>query len=96
MNPSTPTPAPQPTGPTQPRPNTPLDWQDISSEAFRQYDCVTPSGPAYLRIDNPEWLAVSKSGGHRIVTADGTGHYIPAGWVRVSWQPKPGAPTFNF
>lgn len=38
-------------------------------------------------------LAVSKSG-HRLFTADGLSHFVPFGWIRVSWKVVEGTPNF--
>lgn len=67
------------------------EFTDISTEAYRCY--VWPDGSQVL-ITNPEWLHVSKSGGHRILDRDETSHYIPSGWIHLSWQVDDGAPHF--
>lgn len=56
-------------------------WKDISSESYREY--VFPNG--IIKIDNPMFLAVSSSGGHRIA-AEYQQHYIPTGWIEVRWE----------
>jgi hypothetical protein len=33
-------------------------------------------------------LSVSSSGGHRIFSADGQSHYIPSGWIHLTWTPR--------
>lgn len=68
-----------------------LQFTDISSELERRYRFV---GGAWVVIQEPLWLHVSDSGGHRIFDAEGRGHYIPVGWIQLTWLPKPGAPSF--
>lgn len=68
-----------------------LEFSDISSEESRQYDF---SGGESVVITNPLKLNVSASGGHRIFDAFGVSHYIPAGWLHLSWETKPGQPHF--
>ena len=71
------------------------DFIDISSEESREYYFVTPQGAVVMeRFNEPLKLAVSKSGGHRLFTSDGRSHYVPAGWIRLSWKAKPGQPHF--
>jgi hypothetical protein len=61
----------------------PLQFVDISSESRRRY--VFPGGHM-VAIERPVKLAVSASGGHRILDSDGTGHYVPSGWIHLSWE----------
>ena len=68
-----------------------LEFSDISSEAWREYQFE--SG-AVVRIENPLRLNVSESGGHRIYDAQGQSHYIPYGWIHLKWEAKPGEPNF--
>lgn len=68
-----------------------LEFTDISSEAWREYQFQ--SG-AIVRIEKPLRLNVSASGGHRIFDAQGESHYIPFGWIHLRWEAKPGAPNF--
>jgi hypothetical protein len=68
-----------------------LEFKDISSEAWREY--VYPNGQR-LRYEAPVALAVSKSGGHRLLTEDGVSHVIVAGFVAVDFLVKDGAPHF--
>ena len=67
------------------------DWQDISSEKFREY--ISP-GQEVVRLERPLKLLVSKSGGHRVFTANGECHYIPSGWIDLKWVAKSGCPHF--
>jgi len=66
-------------------------FTDISSEEFREY--TFPTG-LKVRIDAPTDLAVSASGGHRILDAAGMSHYVPPQWVHLTWKAKPGQPNF--
>lgn len=66
-------------------------FTDISSEQYREYEFE--SGKV-VRIDAPLQLNISASGGHRIFDAGGVSHYIPKGWVHLSWRAKEGAPHF--
>lgn len=68
-----------------------LEFTDISSEAWREYQFQ--SG-AIVRIEKPLRLNVSASGGHRIFDAQGESHYIPFGWIHLRWEAKPGEPNF--
>jgi len=62
---------------------------DISSEAYREYTFLSDSGKKVKeRINQPLKLHVSESGGHRIFTEDGRGHYIPFKWIHIEWIPK--------
>ena len=63
----------------------------ISSEEQRTY--TFPDGEL-VHIKQPCWLAVSASGGHRILDSAGTCHYIPTGWIHLTWDVKDGAPHF--
>lgn len=88
-----------------PKPKTNHNWVDISCEKERTYEFLLPN-PGYdenekgwvattsIWIISPQWLAISESGGHRIVDARGNGHYIPGGWVHLHWIPKEGMETF--
>jgi len=68
-----------------------LVFVDISSEAERTYEF--PKGNKVV-IDNPLRLNVSKSGGHRLFDESGRSHYIPSGWIHLSWTVRPGSPNF--
>lgn len=68
-----------------------LEFADISTEEQRVYDF----GERGLTIvDKPIRLNVSESGGHRIFDEDGGCHYIPAGWLHLTWSVKEGSPHF--
>ena len=68
-----------------------LAFDDISSERWREYRFA---GGDVIRIERPLRLHVSESRGHRIFDAQGRSHYIPAGWIHLSWDAKEGAPNF--
>lgn len=68
---------------------TELEFVDISNEIEREYDFTGYS----VTIKSPVRLNVSKHG-HRIYDSFGTSHYIPTGWVHLSWTTKPGSPNF--
>jgi hypothetical protein len=70
-----------------------LEFVDLNSEQSRTYDFGDGNT---VTVDEPLKLNVSKSGGHRIFDAFGISHYIPGGWVHLSWVVKPGKPHFDF
>lgn len=67
------------------------DFVDISSEVSRTYNF---GGKGFVKIEGPYRLAVSPSGGHRIFSRDGKSHYIPSGWIQLSWIARDGQPNF--
>lgn len=69
----------------------PNQFEDISSESYREY--LFPYGET-VRIEEPQYLAVSPSGGHRLLDFRGVSHYIPPRWIALQWKVKPGAPHF--
>ncbi|WP_066765656.1 hypothetical protein [Sphingobium sp. CCH11-B1] len=71
-------------------PAEPFEFIDVSVEVSRTY--TFPTGT--VTIDKPEKLHVSPSHSHRLIDADGRSHYVPAGWLHLSWTVKPGAPHF--
>lgn len=70
---------------------TDLEFADISSEQWREYQFL---GGEKIRISAPLKLNVSESRGHRIFDANGISHYIPPGWIHLKWKVKNGAPNF--
>lgn len=66
-------------------------FTDISSEQYRIY---TFPNREFVRIDEPLKLSVASSGGHRIFDASGHSHYIPKGWLQITWAAKEGQPHF--
>jgi hypothetical protein len=73
--------------------NKSLKFNDISAELYRVYHF--PNGEA-VRIDMPQSLNVSKSGGHRVMDDAGISHYIPGGWIHLVWENKADLPAFQF
>ena len=71
--------------------NSGLEFTDISSEEYREY--VFLKGET-ITIEKPTHLHVSESGAHRLLDARGVSHYIPSGWVWLSWKAKEGQPNF--
>lgn len=68
-----------------------LEFTDISSEANRTYNF---GNKGFVKINSPAYLNVSSSGGHRIYSRDGQSHYIPSGWIHLSWTAHKGKPNF--
>ena len=66
-----------------------IDWSPIEDEEWREY---TFPGGDVIRVENPEYLNVSASGGHRIRRGDDTQVYIPAGWICLEFN----APDWRF
>ncbi len=67
-----------------------LKFADISSEDYREYRF--PNGD-FVRIERPVMLNVSKNG-HRVWDEMEVSHYIPHGWIHLSWKVKKGEPNF--
>lgn len=67
----------------------PKEFTDISSEAFREYHFKD----GIVKITNPLMLNVS-SMGHRLFDAQGNSHYIPLGWMQLTFRVRPGQPNF--
>jgi hypothetical protein len=65
------------------------NFVDISSEEYRTYSF----GNSEVTIKEPLRLAVSNNG-HRVFDASGVSHYIPKGWIHLSWKAKTGRPHF--
>lgn len=68
-------------------------FKEITTEQWREYRWERGG---IVRISSPVMLHVSASGGHRIFDESGTSHYIPTGWVHLSWKAKIDAPHFSF
>jgi hypothetical protein len=69
------------------------DFNSLESELWREH--TFGDGHA-VRIEQPTHLHVSKSGGHRVLDAEGVSHYIPAGWRHLKWKAKDGCKPFDF
>lgn len=68
-----------------------LKFVDISSEKIRTYRFP---GDEVIQIPGPQYLNVSRSGGHRILNVHGVSFYVPKGWIMLSWEAKDEAPHF--
>ena len=68
-------------------------FHDISSEEYRTYVFVGEHGTNEVKITHPQFLAVS-AGGHRLLDGEGVSHYVPKGWIQLSWKAKDGRPHF--
>jgi len=68
-----------------------LEFTDISSEESRTYDFGNRGN---VTINNPVHLNVSATGGHRIFDGDCISHYVPVGWIHLSWVTREGEPHF--
>lgn len=80
------------------------EFKDISSEKYRYYvypgyvGTITDGGLSELVntinrvINNPIGLSVSKSG-HYVIDNKGTTHFMPFGFVELTWKPKDGRPN---
>lgn len=67
---------------------TDIEFIDISSEEYREYDFG-------YRIEAPVALGISESGTHRILAANGESlHIDPVKGVAIKWLAKDGAPHF--
>ena len=63
------------------------EWIDISSEEYRAY--FFPNADKAVVIDYPNYLHISDSGGHRIISKDGISFYIPPTWIAIEWKGEP-------
>jgi hypothetical protein len=73
------------------RNETDAEFVDISSEKSRTYWFP---GNETVVIPAPQFLNVSRAGGHRLLTSKGVSFYVPKGWIALSWEAKDGAPHF--
>lgn len=69
------------------------DFKSLESETFRRYRFP---GNEEITINRPVALRISDSGGHYIVDATGFSHYIPKGWIHLTWSVKPGMNHLDF
>lgn len=65
-------------------------FTDISSEISRVY--TFPGGEKVV-INEPMQLAISNNG-HRIFDSEENCHYVPKGWIHLTWNVKIGQPHF--
>lgn len=68
-----------------------LEFNSISSEKYRVYEW---GNGVSIKITQPLFLNVSKSGGHRIFDNSGKSHYIPSGWIHLYWESYVNTPHF--
>lgn len=73
------------------RNETEADFTDISSEEYRTY--VFPGGETQT-IEEPQFLSVSKSGGHRVINKAEESFYIKPSWRVIKWKAKADQPHF--
>lgn len=66
-------------------------FSDISTERYRKY--IYPDFSIVL-INDPQFLSVSKSGGHRVIDITQVCHYIRPGWNEIVWEVHDGKPHF--
>lgn len=74
------------------RNNSKMVFENITDELYRVY--VFPD--MEIKITEPLFLNVSKSGGHRVLDSAGNSNYIPSGWRRIYWLVKDGRSHFAF
>lgn len=70
-----------------------MDFKDLTTELWREYHF--PGGEV-RRIEAPQKINVSASGGHRVLDAAGLSHYIPPRWIELTWKVKDGHEPFSF
>lgn len=64
-------------------------WINLS-EDWREYRFPNDE---YVLIEDVRSLLVSNNG-HRIVDADGFSHYVPKGWIHMTFKASDGEPFF--
>ncbi len=70
-----------------------LKFKSLRDEQYRTYTFL---GGETVTIEKPVELNVSQSGGHRILDSAGMSHYIPDGWIQLTWKVKKGRTPFAF
>ncbi len=76
------------------RNKTKLEFTDISTETYRTYHFVKDGETFSVCINKPQYLNVSRGGGHRILDEHGLSHYVPKGWHHLLWKAKDGEAHF--
>jgi hypothetical protein len=71
-----------------------MKFSRIDTELARHYEFAEDGKPYIVTINEPVFLHVSASGGHRICDINLRSHYIPAGWKRLYWDTRPGQAQF--
>lgn len=69
---------------------------DVSDEVVRRY--TFPGGHTTAVVAPVRLWVKKKAGGdsHRLALANGNGVYIPAGWLKIEWENKPGKGPVSF
>lgn len=74
-------------------------WHDLSDEEFRTYKFptgeVTIIRPSKLKVTPPAPGSFG-GGSHRVLDDQGFSHYIPYGWLQITWKVKEGREPFAF
>lgn len=78
-----------------------LEFNDVSDELYREYTSLSQPWRGYvvpytLKIENPKFLNVSASGGHRVITGDNETTYVQPNWVSLRWVNKEGTGPLQF
>lgn len=85
-------------------PEATLTKHDLTCEEYREYEWEFNGQKRVYRIDNPVSLYLRRTGAehgstHRVVTADGVGHCVPAPGVWgcvIRWKNKDSNNPVNF
>lgn len=73
---------------------------DISDEEWRQYEFP---GGVKVKIERPKTLFLKQppnpppapgGQGHRVLDKNGVMHYVPAGWIQLTWKSDKKEPSF--
>ena len=70
-----------------------MSFSSLESEKSRIYHF--PNDEKRVIVD-PIAINVSRSGGHKVIDAEGITHYIPKGWLELTWKAKDGANHVDF
>jgi hypothetical protein len=68
------------------------EFVDVSNMQVLEYHFTN----RILRIDEPWYLYISESGGHRVFSKRGRCLYIPTGWLWSEWKAHDDKPHFTF
>ena len=68
-----------------------MEFTDISSELYRIYHYPDKST---VRINEPLFFNVSKSGSHRLIDSKGMSHWVKIGFNHIEWHTRSGKPYF--
>jgi hypothetical protein len=64
---------------------------DISNQKTRTYNYGENK---IVVIENPQWLNIDKTG-HRVVDLAEVAHFLPEGWIEITWEAKDGSELFT-